>query len=242
VPAGDCYSAATSGYGGAATRRRVMKVVLFGATGMVGQGVLRECLREASVERVLVVGRTSAGRLEHKVEEIVLPDLTRLSDIERALAGCDTCLFCLGVSSAGMGEARYTALTFDLTIAVARTLARLRPGMVFCYVSGAGTDSSERGRVMWARVKGRTENSLLALPLRATMFRPGIILPMHGERSRTPAYRTFYSIAGGPLRLLRPLLPRSSITTTEKLGRAMLAVSRMAVPPTVLETADINRF
>jgi uncharacterized protein YbjT (DUF2867 family) len=219
-----------------------MNVVIFGASGMVGQGVLRQCIRDAAVQRVLVVGRTSVGRMEHKVEEIVLPDLSRLSPIEAALARCDACFFCLGVSSNGMDEARYSALTFDLTLAVARTLARLRPGMTFCYVSGAGTDSTERGRAMWARVKGRTENALLALPLRATMFRPGVIVPMHGEVSKTPAYRRFYAILGGLMRLAWPILPRSLATSTVQIGRAMLAVAGMGTPPTILESADINRL
>jgi uncharacterized protein YbjT (DUF2867 family) len=219
-----------------------MNVVIFGAGGMVGQSVLRQCLLDAAVQRILVIGRTSVGRMEHKIEEIVLPDLTRLTAVEPALARCDACFFCLGVSSAGMDEARYTALTFDLTLAVARALARLKPGMTFCYVSGAGTDSSERGRVMWARVKGRTENALLALPLRATMFRPGLIVPMHGEVSKTPAYRRFYAALGALLRLLRPVLPRSLATTSVQLGRAMLAVARMGVPPPVVESADINRL
>ncbi|HEX4510101.1 MAG TPA: NAD-dependent epimerase/dehydratase family protein [Burkholderiaceae bacterium] len=219
-----------------------MNVVIFGASGMVGQGVLRQCLLDPAVERVLVIGRTSTGRTEHQVEEIVLPDLTRLSAIEPALARCDACFFCLGVSASGMDEARYTRVTFDLTLAVARTLARLKPGMTFCYVSGAGTDSSERGRVLWARVKGRTENALLALPLRATMFRPGIVVPMHDEVSKTLLYRRFYALLGGLLRAVLPMLPRTLATSTVKLGRAMLAVARMELPPPIVESAAIDRL
>jgi uncharacterized protein YbjT (DUF2867 family) len=219
-----------------------MQIAIFGASGMVGQGVLRECLRDADVERVLAVGRAPLDAHDVKLREIVLPDLRDLSSAEAELAACDACFFCLGVSSTGLDEARYTALTYDLTLAVARTLARLRPGMAFTYVSGAGTDSTERGRVMWARVKGRTENALLALPLAATMFRPGIIVPMHGERSKTPQYQAFYSLLGGLLRLARPLLPSALATTTEQMGRAMLAAARGQAGKRVLESADIDRL
>jgi uncharacterized protein YbjT (DUF2867 family) len=177
-----------------------------------------------------------------KLEVRVVPDLLDLAAIEPRLAECDACFFPLGVSSNGLDEARFTALTYDLTLSVARTLARLRPGMAFTYVSGAGTDSSETGRTMWARVKGRTENALLALPLAATMFRPGVIVPMHGEVSKTPSYRVFYRLAGGLLRLSRPLLPGSMVTTTEQMGRAMIAVARHGSPRRVLESADINRL
>ena len=217
-----------------------MQVAIFGASGMVGQGVLRECLRDPDVERVLAVGRSPLGAGDAKVHEIVVPDLRDLSAAESALAACDACFFCLGVSSAGMDEARYAALTYDLTLAVATTLARLRPGMAFTYVSGAGTDASEKGRVMWARVKGRTENALLALPLAATMFRPGIIVPLHGERSKTPGYQAFYSALGWLLRIALPVLPKSMATTTEQMGRAMLAAARGQAGKRVLESADIN--
>ena len=219
-----------------------MKVVLFGASGMVGQGVLRECLRDAAVTRVVAVGRAPLQTSDPKLEAIVVPDLRDLAAIEDRLRDCDACFFPLGVSSSGLDEARYTALTCELTLAVARTLARLRPGMVFAYVSGAGTDSSERGRSMWARVKGRTENALLALPLKAFMFRPGIIVPMHGETSKTPGYRMFYALTAALLRPLRHVLPSSMITTTEQMGRAMLAVARDGGDRRILESADINRL
>ncbi len=219
-----------------------MNVVIFGASGMVGQGVLRECLADPLVARVRAVGRAPLDVRAPKLEVLVVPDLLDLSSIEPLLADCDACFFPLGVSSSGLDEARFTALTYDLTLSVARTLARLRPGMVFTYVSGAGTDSSERGRTMWARVKGRTENALLALPLKATMFRPGVIVPMHGEVSKTPAYRWFYTVGGGLLRLLRGVLPSSMVTTTEQMGRAMIAVARDGSTQRVLESADINRL
>ncbi len=219
-----------------------MNVVIFGASGMVGQGVLRECLADPLVERVRAVGRAPLDVRAPKLEVLVVPDLLDLSSIEPLLADCDACFFPLGVSSSGLDEARFTALTYDLTLSVARTLARLRPGMAFTYVSGAGTDSSERGRTMWARVKGRTENALLALPLKATMFRPGIIVPMHGEVSKTPGYRWFYAVGGAALRLLRGVLPSSMVTTTEQMGRAMIAVARDGSTQRVLESADINRL
>lgn len=218
-----------------------MKVLLFGASGMVGQGVLRECLADPAVTEVLAVGRGPSGASHPKLRELCQPDLFDLTALEPELARCDACFFCLGVSAGGLTERAYTRLTFDLTLAVARTLARLRPGMAFTYVSGAGTDSTTRGRSMWARVKGRTENALLALPLRATMFRPAIIVPMHGERSKTAAYRLFYALATPLLPLLRRSLPRH-VTTTEHMGRAMLAVARRGPQQAVLESADINRY
>ncbi|MEP6686854.1 MAG: NAD-dependent epimerase/dehydratase family protein, partial [Gemmatimonadales bacterium] len=166
-----------------------MNVLIFGATGMVGQGVLGECLKDAGVERVFAIGRRATGQAHAKLRELVLPDPADLSTVEPELTGYDACFFCLGVTSAGLSEEEYTRLTYNLTLAVAGTLARLDPGMTFVYVSGTGTDSSERGRIMWARVKGRTENVLLALPFKAAyMFRPGYIQPLDGIQSRTRWY------------------------------------------------------
>lgn len=203
-----------------------MKVILFRATGMVGRGVLRECLRDAAVESVLVVGRTAIGVTHPKLREVVRADLTDLTGLEDELSGYDACFFCLGVSSAGMKEAAYREVTYDLTLAVARFLAARSPGLTFCYVSGQGTDSSARGRVMWARVKGETENALLALDgVDAYMFRPGLIQPLHGITSKTRAYRVVYLLTGRLLPVLRKLAPRW-ITTTEQVGLAMIAVAR----------------
>jgi uncharacterized protein YbjT (DUF2867 family) len=218
-----------------------MKVLLFGGSGMVGQAVLRECLQDSAVTEILSIGRTTTGTTHPKLREIRRADLVHLAPLMSELARFDACFFCVGVSAGGLGEAEYTRLTHDLTLAVARTLARVRPGMAFTYVSGMGTDSSGRGRSMWARVKGRTENELLALPLAATMFRPAIIVPMHGERSKTPAYRIFYSVAAPLLPLLRRTLP-GYVTTTEHVGRAMIAVARHGAPKPVLENADINAY
>jgi len=151
-----------------------MKIMLFGATGMVGQGVLRECLVDCDVTRVLCVGRKPTGQQHPKLSELVVPDMTDYSAVEDKLSGFDACFFCLGVSSVGMTETDYRRITYDLTLAAAQPLARLNPQMTFIYVSGAGTDSTERGSTMWARVKGATENALMRLPFRAAyMFRPG---------------------------------------------------------------------
>jgi uncharacterized protein YbjT (DUF2867 family) len=219
-----------------------MKVLLFGATGMVGQGVLRECLRDPDVEEVVTIGRSATGIEQAKLREIVHRDLFNYASIERELAGFDACFFCLGVSSFRMSEADYTRLTYDLTMAAARTLARLDPRMTFVYVTGAGTDSTGQGRSMWARVKGRTENDLLRLPFKAAyLFRPGAIMPMHGVRSKTALYQSIYSATRPVLPLLQRLFP-NSIVTTEQVGRAMLAVAKRGAPSPILESRDIARY
>jgi uncharacterized protein YbjT (DUF2867 family) len=216
-----------------------MKVILFGASGMVGQGVLRECLLDPRVDSVLAIGRSPSGAQNQKLSEILLSNLTDYSSVESRLAGFDACFFCLGVSSAGMKEEDYARVTFDITLAAARMLVRLNPQMIFIYVSGTGTDSSERGRTMWARVKGRTENALLQLPFKAAyMFRPGFIEPLHGIRSKTPAYRVLYAIARPLTPILRILFP-SSILTTEQIGRAMIIVGEKGAPKQILESIDI---
>jgi uncharacterized protein YbjT (DUF2867 family) len=214
-----------------------MKVILFGATGMVGQGVLRECLLAPEVEAVLTVGRTATGQHHAKLREIVHADLTNYAAIEADLAGHDACFFCLGVSAAGMSEQDYTRITYDVTLAAAQVLARLSPGMTFIYVSGEGTDSTERGRAMWARVKGRTENALLKLPLKAVMFRPGLIRPMHGIKSKTRLYRVAYTAMWPLFPLLGAL---GAMTTTERVGQAMLRVARDGAPKPILGNRDID--
>jgi uncharacterized protein YbjT (DUF2867 family) len=216
-----------------------MKVVLFGATGMIGQGVLRECLLDPEVERVLAVGRSASGQKHEKLSDLVRPDLTSYGGAEAELSGYDACFFCLGVSSAGMSEADYQRVTFDLTLAAAEVLARLDPGMTFVYVSGAGTDSTEKGGSMWARVKGKTENALLALPFKAAyMFRPGFIQPLHGIKSRTALYRAVYALSTPLVPLVRAVAP-GWVTTTEQLGRAMISVAKRGAPTRVLEVKDI---
>jgi uncharacterized protein YbjT (DUF2867 family) len=219
-----------------------MKVLLFGATGMVGQGVLRECLLDADVTEVVTLGRTATGMRHAKLREIVHRDMFDYAPIEGELSGFDACFFCLGVSSFRMSEADYTRLTYDLTMAAARTLARLNPGMTFVYVTGAGSDSTEHGRSMWARVKGRTENALLRLPFKAAfMFRPGAIVPMHGVRSKTALYQTMYSLTRPVLPVLQRVFP-NAIVTTEQVGRAMLAVAKRGAPAAILESRDIAEY
>jgi uncharacterized protein YbjT (DUF2867 family) len=216
-----------------------MNVLILGATGMVGQGVMRECLLDGGVARVVTLGRRATGAANCKVRELVHADLFHLAPIERELAGLDTCFYCLGATAAGKSEAEYARINHDMTLAVAETLARVDPDMTFIYVSGMGTDSTERGRTMWARVKGRTENALLRLPFRAAyMLRPGIILPMHGIKSRTTLYRVFYSLMTPLYPALRALFPRA-ITTTEQLGQVMLRLARSGYSKPVLESADI---
>jgi uncharacterized protein YbjT (DUF2867 family) len=218
----------------------MLRIILLGASGMVGQGVLRECLLDEDVNGVLVIGRSPLGQQHQKLQEIVHQDLTNYEAIEDRLRGYDACFFCLGVSSAGMQEAQYRRITYDLTMAAAQILARLNPGMTFIYVSGMGTDSSERGRSMWARVKGETENALLRLPFKAAyMFRPGVIQPLHGIRSKTRLYRIFYAVLGPFIPWLINAFPKY-VTTTEQLGQAMLQIAKHGAPKRVLESQDIN--
>lgn len=217
-----------------------MKVLLLGATGMVGQGVLRECLLADDVTEVVTLGRTPTGQQDPKLRELVHADLFDCRAIEAQLSGFDAGFFCIGVTSSGMAETEYTRLTHDLTLAVAQTLARLNPSMCFVYVSGAGADSSETSTTMWKRVRGRLENALQRLPFKAVyIFRPGIIQPLHGIRSKTDAYRWFYTLSRPLLPLLRALMP-GTVLSTEIVGRAMLAVARHGAPKPVLEAADIS--
>ena len=218
-----------------------MRVLLFGATGMIGRGVLRECLQAADVERITAVVRKPTGHKKQKLREIVQPDVADLTALRDELPNVDACFFCLGVSSVGMSEAAYSELTYDLTLSVARTLASANPNATFIYVSGTGTDSSERGRFMWARVKGRTENELLRLPFRGVyMFRPGAIIPLHGIRSSTTLYNVAYTVMRPLFPILRRIAP-NSVATTEEMGRAMLAVARNGYPSRILEMSDIRR-
>lgn len=216
-----------------------MKVVLFGATGMVGQGVLRECLADAAVESLLVVTRTPAGVQHPKVREVLHKDFQDFAPLAQAFAGHDACFFCLGVTSAGMSEADYERTTYGITLAAARTFAEASPGATFVYVSGAGTDSTEKGRAMWARVKGKTENALLRLPLKAFLFRPGYIQPMDGIRSKTGWYRAFYAVGRPLYPVLRRAFPRA-VTNTRDVGLAMLEVAERGAPTSVLESPDIT--
>src|SRR4030081_3874988 len=217
-----------------------MKVILFGATGMVGQGVLRECLLDPDVTSVLAVGRSPSGKTHAKLREVQHDNFLDYATIEPQLAGYDACFFCLGVTSLGLTEERYRHLTYDITLAAARTLAKLNPGMVFIYVTGRGTDSTERGSLMWARVKGKTENDLLKLPFKAAyMFRPAAIQPLHGVRSKVAWIQAIYVGTAPLLTLLNRIAP-NYMTTSEQVGRAMIKVARDGFPRPVLESEDIS--
>jgi uncharacterized protein YbjT (DUF2867 family) len=217
-----------------------MKVVIFGATGMVGQSVLRECLYDNDVQEIKTIGRKRTNQQHKKLKEIELENVADLSSIAHQITELDACFFCLGVSSQGMKEEEYKKITYNITLSVAETLSRLNPRMTFIYVSGSGTDSSEKGRSMWARVKGKTENDLLRLPFRAVyMFRPGAIIPMHGVKSKTKLYQLFYDL----LKPFYPLLLKSSIViTSEQLGKAMIQVARDGNSSSVIESTELKKI
>lgn len=214
------------------------RVIVTGTTGMVGKGVLYECLDHNDIEEVLVINRSSVGVTHPKLKEILHKDFFDLSTIREQTQGYDACFFCLGVSAVGMSEDLYTKMTYDLTIHFAETV--INPNMTFIYVSGTGTDSTEKGRTMWARVKGRTENVILGMPFKkAYMFRPGVILPKKGIQSKTGWYNTLYKIT----RPLFPLLEKlPSVTDTTKLGRAMINCVLNGSDKTHLENKDINQL
>ena len=219
-----------------------MNLLLVGATGMIGQSVLREALLDSSVSRLVTLGRRATGQRHPKLEEIVHGDMWNLESLAPRLTGFDACIFCLGVSAFRLSEAEYSRITYDLTLSMARTLNRQNPGLTFVYISGSGADSTERGPIVWARVKGRTENELLRIGFRgAYVFRPGLIIPLHGIRSSTRAYNAAYAVLRPLFPLLRRLRP-SLLTTTEQLGRAMVSVARNGYPKPILEMDDIQRF
>jgi uncharacterized protein YbjT (DUF2867 family) len=215
-----------------------MNVVLFGATGMVGQGVLLECLDDPDVKRVVSVVRRPTGVTHAKLTEIVQADFFDYAAIEPSLRGADACFFCLGVSSVGMKEDDYRHITYDLTMAAANALHRLNPDLAFIYVSGAGTDSTEKGRSMWARVKGKTENDLLKLFERAYMFRPGYIHAEKGVVSRTGWIRVA-TVVLRPVGFVLKRFPGIG-TSTDVVGRAMIAAVRSGAPSRVVDIRDIN--
>lgn len=209
---------------------------------MVGQGVVLECIRDPEVERVVLVGRSRSPVDDSKVEQHVLSDITALSGLRDELSSIDACFWCLGVTSTGLDEEAYRRVTLDLTVAVARQLVEFNPGMTFVLISGVGADSTERGRLMWARVKGATENAILALPFaNAYAVRPSFIQPLDGIKSRTPMYNLFYTLAGPIFPLLHRLMPQR-LTTTRELGKAMLALARRGSEKRVLAPSDMNRL
>lgn len=208
-----------------------VKIILTGATGMVGEGVLLECLATDDVEKVLVLGRKSCGHEHPKLEEMLVPDFLKL-EMSDKLRGYDACFYCAGVSSVGMNEADYTRVTFDTPMHVAKLLADGK--MVFTYVTGASTDSTEKGKVMWARVKGRAENELMKLPFKGVYnFRPGLMKPVPGQKN----LKTGYKIGLVFLPVFRLIFP---MLTLSEVGRAMLACVRKGAPKKVLEVADIK--
>lgn len=217
-----------------------MRVLIFGATGMVGQGVLRECLLDDGVRQVLTLGRKKTGKVHAKLREIEHKDLSDFSSLERELTGLDACFFCLGVTSAGMSEDQYRKVTKDIAVAAAKTLVRLNPGMTLVFVSGAGADTTGKSRIMWARVKGEAENALLAMPFKAVyVFRPAMIQPLHGIQSRTALYRRLYVLLRPLVALMKAVAP-GHVTTTEKVGKTMIKAARSGAPKRILESADIN--
>ncbi len=218
-----------------------MRVIIFGGTGMVGRAVLLACLADATVERVLLVGRSPVEVDDPKVVQIVHSDFLDFGSIAPELAGYDACFFCLGVSAGGMTEPAYRRVTYFLTMAAGRELAAQNPAMRFLYISGAGTDSTERGRLMWARVKGETENAVLSLPFQGYALRPGYIQPMHGVRTKNRLYRNLYRLTG----VLYPVLTRVApkyVIASDQLARAMLHVAVAGSPKRILESADLVRL
>jgi len=213
----------------------MIKVIITGATGMVGEGVLLECLESPEVEEVLILNRKHYSRSHPKLKEIIVPDFFDLSAVHNQLKGYNACFFCAGVSSLGMKEAEYTHLTYDLTLSVAQFLSQINPEMTFTYVSGSHTDSTEKGRLMWARVKGKTENDLSKLPFKAEYnFRPGVMLPFEGQQN----WKGIYKFIGKAIQFFAP----KKVLTMEEVGRAMINAVLTGYSKPVLEIDDIKRL
>ena len=212
-----------------------IRIILTGATGMVGEGVLNECLQQDEIEEILIINRRASGITHPKLKEIIHTDFYDLSVIENRLANYDGCLFCLGVSSVGMKEPEFYRLTYTLTMHVAQTLSKLNPGMVFCYISGAGTDSTEKGRTMWARVKGKTENDLAKLPFKQVYnFRPGVLKPTKGLKNTL----SFYKYLGWLIPIIKAIAPKF-ICSLKELGKAMINAVTKGYEKQILEVTDI---
>lgn len=219
-----------------------IKTIIFGASGMVGQGVVKECLDHPEVEKVLAIVRKETGLQHEKYEEIIHQNFFDYAAIEEKLKGYNACYFCLGVSAVGMSEEKYTKFTYDLTLAAANKLASINKDMTFVYVSGTGTDSTEKSRSMWARVKGKTENAILALPFKAAyMFRPGYIQPMKGVKSKTGWYQFMYNVFGFLYPLLKILFP-NFVTSSDRLGMAMINVTLKGSNIKHFENKNINQL
>jgi uncharacterized protein YbjT (DUF2867 family) len=215
-----------------------IKTIIFGATGMVGEGVLLETLNHDDVESVLVIGRRPCNVKHQKMKELVQKDFFNLSNIEEHLKGYNACFFCLGVSSLGMNENDYSRITYDLTMQTAKTLSRLNPEMTFCYVSGTGTDSTEQGHMMWARVKGKTENHLTKLPFKAVyLFRPGLMKPTNGQKN----VKLIFKVVAWPYPVWNVLFP-GSVCTLKNVGIAMINTVLIGYSKKILENVDITRL
>ena len=217
------------------------KVVITGTTGMVGKGVLLECMDHSLIESVLLVNRSSANIQHQKVKEVLVKDFFDLSSVEKDFSGYDACFFCLGITSIGQSELDFSRITYDLTIHFAKTFLAHNDKSIFCYVSGAGTDSSEKGRIMWARVKGKTENELLTMDFKDSyMFRPGYIQPLRGIKSKTQWYQALYNVFW-PIYLILKHFPGAATNTTE-MGLAMINTLEGKSSKKLLETKDINNL
>ncbi len=212
-----------------------IKVIIIGATGMVGEGVLFECLQNPTVSDVLIVNRRPYDMQHPKLKELIVPDFLKLSDFTANLKGYDACFFCAGISSVGMKEDRYTRITYDTTIAVAKVLLEINSNMIFTYVSGAQTDSSEKGRMMWARVKGKTENDLAKLPFMAEYnFRPGVMQPFPDQKNWKPLFRSL-------VKIIKVLSPKNVLSMHE-VGQAMINAVTIGYSKNVLEVKDIKKL
>ena len=219
-----------------------MKVIITGATGMVGKGVLLECLDHSEIEEVLIIGRNSAGISHPKLNELLHSDFSDFTAVKGSLQGYDACYYCLGVSAAGLDEQGYRKITHDFTMALAHTLYELNPNLTFIYVSGEGTDSSENGRMMWARVKGKTENDILNLGFKqAFAFRPGMIIPLRGIKSRTKSYQFFYDYFMWLIKIIKTLAPKSVVNTTQ-IGLAMIHATLNGYEKSVVRPKDILKL
>jgi len=216
-----------------------MKVLITGATGMVGKGVLLECLDHPSVKQVLTIGRSKVDIEHQKLDQIIHKDFSDFSLIEENLKGCDAAYLCMGVSAAGLSEKEYSKLTYDYSLALANSLFKANSKMTCIYVSGQGTDSSEKGRIMWARVKGKTENTILNLGFgQAYMFRPGAIIPLRGIKSRTKLYQFVYDYFMWGVKLIKTLAPNSVVNTTQ-LGLAMIHITETGYEKKIIDPQDI---
>ncbi len=217
-----------------------LKVIVTGATGMIGKGVLWECLDHPEISEVLSIGRRPVGVQNPKLRELLHPDFSDFESVSEQLQGYDACYACMGVSAAGLEEEEYKKLTYDYTLALAQTLYGLNPDMTFIYVSGQGTDSTEKGRQMWARVKGKTENDLLKMGFKqAFVFRPGGIIPKRGVQPSSKLYRVLINNLGWLLRLIKKMSPNAIVDTTQ-IGQAMIKLSTSGYPKEIIHPSDIN--